>query len=191
MTGKNITLAITGATGAAFAVAVLRRLSENPLVGQVNLLLSTIGRRCVEDEVGLTQEDLVGLSPKVQHLYEHDLGACISSGSYRKDGMVVLPCSAGTLGRIASGTSENLVARAADVCLKERHPLILCVRETPFNRIHMENMLRVHDAGAMVMPLMPSFYHRPQVLDDLYEAFATRVLDHLGLMEEDTRRWKG
>ena len=191
MTSKRITLAITGATGSAFGVAVLRRLAANPAVEQVNLLLSPIGRRCVEDEAGYTQEDLLGFSPKIQYLYEHDLGACISSGSYRKDGMVVLPCSAGTLGRIASGTSENLVARAADVCLKERHPLILCVRETPFNRIHLENMLRVHDAGAFVMPLMPSFYHRPQVLDDLYEAFATRVLDHLGLVEEDTRRWKG
>jgi len=188
---RRFTLAITGATGSAFGVAVLRRLAENALVEQVSLLLTPTGRRCLEDETGLAQEDLLGISPKVRHLYENDLGADISSGSYRQDGMVVLPCSAGTLGRIASGTSENLVARAADVCLKERLPLVLCVRETPLNRIHLENLLRVHDAGALVMPLMPSFYHRPETLEDLYDAFATRVLDRLGLPEEDERRWKG
>ncbi|WP_005033943.1 UbiX family flavin prenyltransferase [Holophaga foetida] len=191
MSNKRFTLAITGATGSAFGVAVLRRLAENPGVEQVSLLLTPTGRRCLEDETELTQEDLLAISPKVRHLYENDLGADISSGSHRQDGMVVLPCSAGTLGRIASGTSENLVARAADVCLKERLPLVLCVRETPLNRIHLENLLRVNDSGALVMPLMPSFYHRPETLEDLYEAFATRVLDRLGLAEEDGRRWKG
>ena len=105
--------------------------------------------------------------------------------------MVLIPCSAGALGRIAAGVSETLVSRAADVCLKERHPLVLCLRETPLNRIHLENMLRVHDAGAVVMPIMPGFYSHPTTMHDLFDTFATRVLDQLGLREEDPRRWKG
>ena len=104
--------------------------------------------------------------------------------------MVIIPCSAGTLGRIAAGTSDNLICRAADVCLKERRALVLCLRETPLNRIHLENMLRVHDAGAVIMPLTPGFYHGPKTLDDLVDAYATRVLDQLGIKESDPRRWK-
>jgi flavin prenyltransferase len=157
----------------------------------VTLLLSPTGRRCLAAECGLRAEDLAARSPKVRKVDERDLGADLSSGSHRHDGMVVVPCSAGTLGRIASGASESLVTRAADVCLKERRPLVLCLRETPLNRIHLENMLRVHDAGAVVMPLMPGFYHGPRNLEDLYEAFAARVLDQLGLYQEDPRRWKG
>jgi 4-hydroxy-3-polyprenylbenzoate decarboxylase len=122
---------------------------------------------------------------------ERNLGADIASGSHPEDGMAIVPCSAGTLGRIAAGVSESLITRAADVCLKERRPLVLCLRETPLNRIHLENMLRVHDAGAVVMPVMPGFYHHPRTLDDLFEAFATRVLDQLGLPEADPRRWGG
>ena len=187
----RIILAITGATGAGFGAAVARRLAANPQVAQVTLLLSPTGRRCLADECGLRAEDLLALSPKLRHLDERNLGADIASGSARHDGMAVVPCSAGTLGRIASGVSESLVTRAADVCLKERRPLVLCVRETPCNRIHLENQLRVHDAGAVVMPLMPSFYHHPASLDDLFDAFATRVLDQLGLPEADPRRWPG
>jgi 4-hydroxy-3-polyprenylbenzoate decarboxylase len=189
--GKRITLAITGATGAGFGSAVARRLAANPDVERVTLLLSPTGRRCLADECGLRLEDLLALSPKLRHVDERNLGADISSGSHPQDGMAIVPCSAGTLGRIASGVSESLVTRAADVCLKERRPLVLCLRETPLNRIHLENMLRVHDAGAVVMPIMPGFYHRPESLEDLFEAFATRVLDQLGLREEDRRRWGG
>jgi 4-hydroxy-3-polyprenylbenzoate decarboxylase len=189
--GKRITLAITGATGAGFGSAVARRLAANPEVERVTLLLSPTGRRCLADECGLRLEDLLALSPKLRHVDERNLGADISSGSHPQDGMAIVPCSAGTLGRIASGVSESLVTRAGDVCLKERRPLVLCLRETPLNRIHLENMLRVHDAGAVVMPIMPGFYHRPVTLEDLFEAFATRVLDQLGLREEDRRRWEG
>ncbi|BDU71811.1 UbiX family flavin prenyltransferase [Mesoterricola silvestris] len=191
MENRRIILAITGATGAGFGVAVARRLAANPLVGQVSLLLSPTGRRCLADECGLRVEELTALSPKLRHLDERNVGADIASGSHRQDGMAVVPCSAGTLGRIASGVSDGLVTRAADVCLKERRPLVLCLRETPLNRIHLENMLRVHDAGAVVMPIMPGFYHRPDTLDDLFQAFATRVLDQLGLPEADARRWGG
>ena len=188
--GLRFTVAITGASGAAFGVATLKRLSANPAVAQVALLLSPTGRRCLLDETGLAPKDLAAL-PKGSLRDERDLGADISSGSHRQDGMVIVPCSAGALGRIASGVSETLVSRAADVCLKERRPLVLCLRETPLNRIHLENMLRVHDAGAMVMPLTPGFYSGPKTLEDLFDTFATRVLDQLGLSETDGRRWKG
>jgi 4-hydroxy-3-polyprenylbenzoate decarboxylase len=189
--GKRITLAITGATGSGFGVAVLRRLSANGAVERVTLLLSPTGRRCLDDECGLRLEDLLALSTKIRHVDERNLGADISSGSHPQDGMVIVPCSAGTLGRLASGVSESMVTRAADVCLKERRSLVICLRETPLNRIHLENMLRVHDAGAVVMPIIPGFYHHPETLQDLFEAFATRVLDQLGLREDDARRWKG
>ena len=157
---------------------------------KLELLLSPTGRRCLADECGLKGEELAEFSPKIHLLSERDLGAGISSGSHPHDGMVIIPCSAGTLGRIASGTSDNLICRAADVCLKERRTLVLCFRETPLNRIHLENMLRVHDAGAVIMPLTPGFYHGPKTLADLTDAFATRVLDQLGIKEEDPRRWK-
>jgi 4-hydroxy-3-polyprenylbenzoate decarboxylase len=187
--GLRFTLAITGASGSAFGVAVLKRLSANPAVEHVALLLSPTGKRCLLDETGLTPKALAAL-PKVGLRDERDLGADISSGSYRHDGMAIVPCSAGAMGRIASGVSESLVSRAADVCLKERRPLVICLRETPLNRIHLENMLRVHDAGAVVMPIMPGFYNGPKALEDLFDTFATRVLDQLGLVEADPRRWK-
>ena len=169
---------------------MLRRLSASPEVEHIALLLSPTGKRCLLDETGLTLKDLAAL-PKVGLRDERDLGADISSGSCRHHGMAIVPCSAGALGRIASGVSESLVSRAADVCLKERRPLVLCLRETPLNRIHLENMLRVHDAGAVVMPIMPGFYSGPRQLEDLFDTFATRVLDQLGLPEPDARRWQG
>ncbi len=188
--GLRFTIAITGASGSAFGVAVVKRLSANPAVERITLLLSPTGKRCLHDETGLTPKELAAL-PKVELRDERDLGADISSGSYRQDGMVLIPCSAGAMGRIAAGVSESLVSRAADVCLKERRTLVLCLRETPLNRIHLENMLRLHDAGAVVMPIMPGFYSGPETLDDLFDTFATRVLDQLGLNESDSRRWKG
>ena len=188
--GKRLTLAITGATGSGFGVALLKRLADSTEVEEITVLFSTTGRRCLADECGLTEKDLAGISQKVTLQSEKDLGAGISSGSHRQDGMVLIPCSAGALGRIASGTSETLISRAADVCLKERRPLVLCLRETPLNRIHLENMLRAHDAGAIVMPLMPGYYYGPKTLEDLFDAFATRILDQLGIREMDPRRWK-
>ena len=187
---KRFVLALTGATGSAFGVAVLKRLAASEQVARIELVLSPTGRRCLADECGLKAEELAARSAKIQLLNDRDLGAGISSGSHPHDGMVIIPCSAGTLGRIASGTSDNLICRAADVCLKERRNLVLCLRETPLNRIHLENMLRVHDAGAVIMPLTPGFYHGPKTLDDLVDAFATRVLDQLGIREKDPRRWK-
>jgi 4-hydroxy-3-polyprenylbenzoate decarboxylase len=188
--GLRYTVAITGASGSAFGVAVLKRLSASPAVERITLLLSPTGKRCLHDETGLTPKELAAL-PKVELHDERDLGADIASGSYRQDGMVLIPCSAGAMGRIAAGISETLVSRAADVCLKERRRLVLCLRETPLNRIHLENMLRLHDAGAVVMPIMPGFYSGPTTFEDLFDTFATRVLDQLELSEADARRWKG
>ena len=189
--GRSLILAITGASGSAFGVAVLQRMVRHPEVDRVTLLLSPTGRRCLLDETGRKVDDLLALSPKVAHRSEQNLGADIASGSHRGDGMALVPCSAGALGRIASGISEGLVSRAADVCLKERRPLVLCLRETPLNRVHLENMLRVHDAGAIVMPLMPGWYSGPKTFDDLFDTFAMRVMDQLGLPEADARRWQG
>ena len=186
---QRYVLAITGASGAPFAAALLDRMEAEPDIGQVLLLSSRNGRRCLQDEAGIRFEDLALRSEKFILLDENDTGASISSGSYIHSGMVVAPCSAGTLGRIASGTSDNLIARAADVCLKEKRPLVLCLRESPLNRIHIENMLKAHDAGARVMPLAPTFFHCPESIEDLCDSFATRVLDQLGLFQDDGRRW--
>ena len=177
--------------GFRLGVAVLKRLAASPEIERITLLFSATGRRCLADECGLMDKDLGALNAKILLHSEKDLGAAISSGSHRQDGMALVPCSAGALGRIASGVSDTLISRAADVCLKERRPLVLCLRETPLNRIHLENMLRVHDAGAIVMPIMPGFYYGPKSIEELFDAFATRVLDQLGLAEEDSRRWKG
>jgi len=188
---SRIVLAITGASGAPFATALIRRLILEPTLEQIILLSSQTGRRCLTDETGFQPQDLVSQSEKICLLDENDLGAEISSGSAQHGGMVIIPCSVGTLGRIASGTSDSLIIRAADVCMKERRPLVLCVRETPINRVHMENMLRAYESGAIIMPLSPAFYHQPKTIDDLCDAFATRVLDQLGLFQKDGRRWKG
>ena len=188
---RRMVIAVTGASGGAFAVALLRRIAQESEIAQILLISSQTGRRCLFDETGIELNRLAGESEKICPLDENDLGAEISSGSALHGGMAVVPCSAGTLGRIAAGTSGNLIARAADVCLKERRPLVLCVRETPLNRIHIENMLRANDAGATIMPLSPTFYHRPIAIEDICDAFATRILDQFGICQDDGRRWKG
>ncbi|HTU43176.1 MAG TPA: UbiX family flavin prenyltransferase [Candidatus Aquilonibacter sp.] len=120
-----------------------------------------------------------------------DIGANVASGSYPSDAMIVIPCSVGTLARIANGIASHLIERAADVCLKEKRPLVLCVRETPLNKIHIRNMYRAADAGATIFPLIPAFYYRPASLDEMAREFAYRVLAHLGLPQANAFRWKG
>jgi flavin prenyltransferase len=199
LTGKTITVGITGASGAIYAQAVLRLLDSDPRVKRVFLISSDTGMRLLATELEIVPSDvkklpslLTGTSAKkIEFLPNKDVGAVIASGSTVVDGMVVIPCSAGTLGSIAAGTAGDLLTRAADVCLKERRPLVLCLRETPLNRIHLENMLRVNDAGAIVMPAMPAFYYGPKTIDDLVEQFACRVLAQLSLPQEKQYRWKG
>ena len=130
-------------------------------------------------------------SSKIHEQSNADIGANVASGSYPADAMLVLPCSVGTLARIANGIALHLIERAADVCLKEKRPLVLCVRETPLNKIHIRNLYRAADAGATIFPLIPAYYYRPATLDDLAREFAYRVLAHLGLPQTQAFRWKG
>jgi 4-hydroxy-3-polyprenylbenzoate decarboxylase len=197
--GKSIVIGITGASGAIYAQAVLRLLDADPSVERVFLVSSDTGMRLLATELNIVPADakklpslLTGTAArKIEFLPNKDVGAVIASGSTVVDGMAVVPCSAGTLGAIATGTASDLLTRAADVCLKERRPLVLCLRETPLNRIHLENMLKVNDAGAIVMPAMPAFYYGPKTIDDLVEQFSCRVLAQLGLPQEKQYRWKG
>jgi len=198
-TGSAITVGVTGASGAVYARAILQLLNADPRVERVFLVTSEAGLRLLSMELGIVAADgrklpslLVGESAqKIEYLPNKDIGASIASGSAIVDAMAVIPCSAGALGSIAAGIADDLLTRAADVCLKERRPLVLCLRETPLNRVHLENMLRVHDAGATVMPAMPAFYYGPKTIDDMVEQFACRVLAQLGLPQEKQYRWRG
>jgi 4-hydroxy-3-polyprenylbenzoate decarboxylase len=197
--GDVITIGVTGASGAIYARAILRLLDSDKRVERVYLVASDAGLRLLSTELGVVAPDgkklpslLTGTpAKKIEFLPNKDIGATIASGSAIVDGMAVIPCSAGALGAIASGTASDLLTRAADVCLKERRPLVLCLRETPLNRIHLENMLRVHDAGAIVMPAMPAYYYGPKSIEDTVEQFAFRVLAQLGLPQEKQYRWEG
>jgi len=197
--GRTITVGITGASGATYAQALLRMLDADKRVARVFLIASDAGMRLLATELHIVAADgkklpllLTGTAAKkVEYLPNKDIGASIASGSAVVDAMVVIPCSAGALGAIAAGIANDLLTRAADVCLKQRRPLVLCLRETPLNRIHMENMMRVHDAGATVMPAMPAFYYEPKTIADTVEQFACRVLEQLGLPQQKQYRWKG
>ena len=194
-----ITVAVTGASGAVYAQTLLRLLDADTRVGKVYFVASDAGLRLIATELGLVAAEGKKLpalltctaAKKIEYLPNKDVGATIASGSAAVDGMVVIPCSAGALGAIAAGTANDLLTRAADVCLKERRRLILCLRETPLNRIHIENMLRVTDAGAIVMPAMPAFYFEPKSIGEMVEQFAYRVLAQLGLPQQKQYRWKG
>jgi 4-hydroxy-3-polyprenylbenzoate decarboxylase len=190
---------VTGASGAAYARSVLRLLEADRRVARVYLVASDAGLRLIATELGAVAADgkklpsllTGGAAKKIEFLPNKDIGASIASGSALVDGMAIVPCSAGALGAIAAGIANDLLTRAADVCLKERRRLVLCLRETPLNRIHLENMLRVHDAGAIVMPAMPAFYYGPKSIEDMVEQFAYRVVAQLGLAQEKQYRWKG
>jgi 4-hydroxy-3-polyprenylbenzoate decarboxylase len=196
---RIITIGVTGASGAIYAQYILRLLDGDSRVEHVYLVSSDAGLRLIATELGIVAQEpkklpclLTGTpASKIEYLPNRDVGASIASGSARVDAMAVIPCSAGALGAIASGTSDDLLTRAADVCLKERRTLVLCLRETPLNRIHIENMLRAHDAGAMVMPAMPAFYYAPEKISDLVEQYVYRVLDKLGLPQEKQFHWQG
>jgi 4-hydroxy-3-polyprenylbenzoate decarboxylase len=194
-----ITVGVTGASGAIYAQTLLRLLDADARVGHVYLVASEAGLRLLATELGAVAADgkklpslLTGTAAnKIEYLPNKDVGACIASGSAPVDAMVVIPCSAGALGSIAAGVADDLLTRAADVCLKERRRLVLCLRETPLNRIHLENMLRVHDAGAVVMPAMPAFYFEPKSIAEMVEQFVYRVMAQVGLPQDKQYRWKG
>lgn len=193
----NLTVAMTGASGAIFAQMLLQALEADARVERINFIPSENSLRVVAEEMqisgrsGLVEKFLGKASGKVQQLAENDIGACVASGSYPSDGMIVLPCSMGTLAGIANGLAQNLIERAADVCLKERRPLVLCVRETPFNKIHLRNMSLAADAGATIFPVIPAFYNKPVDSVELARQFVARVLQHIGLPQPGAYVWKG
>ncbi len=194
-----VTVGVTGASGAILAQKTLELLEADARVERIHLVVTETGQRLFSEELGLTSGDLkqlptrlLGRAPaKIEVLPNKDIGASIASGSYEVDSMVVIPCSMGTLAAIANGMSDDLVARSADVMLKENRKLVLCVRDTPFNRIHLRNMLRAQQAGAVIMPAIPAFYHHPQTIDDLVTQYVCRVLAQIGLAQETMYRWRG
>ena len=210
---QNLTVATTGASGSVFLRQLLLAVERDARGQTVNFSASDSGLRVLAEELGikgrsnLVRQILTGektkisarttanpsskIKIKIKEQSNADIGANVASGSYPADAMIVIPCSVGTLARIANGTASHLIERAADVCLKEKRPLVLCVRETPLNKIHIRNMYRVADAGATIFPLIPAYYYRPASLDDMAREFAYRVLAHLGLPQPDAFRWKG
>src|SRR5437867_383201 len=194
---QNLTIATTGASGALFARHLLQAVEHDSRIQTVNFIASDSALRVIAEELGLRgRNNLVGqllghASRKIRQQSNADIGANVASGSYPADAMIVIPCSVGTLARIANGIASHLIERAADVCLKEKRPLLLCVRETPLNKIHIRNMFRSADAGATVFPLIPAYYYRPANLDAMAREFAYRVLAHIGLPQPDAFLWKG
>ena len=196
----HLTVAITGASGAVFGQELLRALEADDRVAQVHFIPSENSLRVIAEELGLSGRNRLlekllgsGSNPepkKIRQLAENDIGAPVASGSYPSNGMIVLPCSMGTLAAIANGFAENLIERAADVCLKERRPLILCIRETPFNKIHLRNMTLTADAGATIFPVIPAFYNKPVDSTEMARQFVCRVLAHIGLPQRDAYVWK-
>jgi len=192
----NLTVALTGASGAVFGRELLLALEADERVSRVHFVASENSLRVMAEELGVSGrndllEKLLGTQTvkTVQHT-DSNIGACIASGSYPSSGMVVLPCSMGTLAAIANGLANSLIARAADVTLKERRPLLLCVRETPFNRIHLRNMTLAAEAGAVIFPVIPAFYNRPQDSTEMARQFVCRVLAHIGLPQPGAYVWK-
>jgi len=205
---QNLTIATTGASGSVFLRQLVLAVERDKRVQTVNFIASDSALRVMAEELGI--QGRTGLmrqlladetssassrsgsntSSKIKEQSNADIGANVASGSYPAEAMIVLPCSVGTLARIANGVASHLIERAADVCLKEKRPLVLCVRETPLNKIHIRNMYRAADAGATIFPLIPAFYYRPASLDDMAREFAYRALAHIGLPQSDAFRWK-
>ena len=212
---QNLTIATTGASGATFLRQLLLAVARDERVATVNFIASDSALRVMAEELDIKgRSNLLGQIlaasignssgrtsrklplkkirlHKIKEQANADIGANVASGSYPADAMIVIPCSVGTLARIANGVASQLIERAADVSLKEKRPLVLCVRETPLNKIHIRNMYRAADAGATIFPLIPAFYYGPASLDEMAREFAYRVLAHLGLPQPDAFRWKG
>jgi 4-hydroxy-3-polyprenylbenzoate decarboxylase len=196
---KIVTVGVTGASGAVLAQKMLALLDSDPRVERIHLVVTETGMRLFAEELAITSgnpEQLVQRvlghgSSKITVVSNKDVGAAIASGSFAVDVMAVIPCSVGTVAKIAAGACDDLLARSADVMLKEGRKLVLCVRDTPFSRIHLENMLRAQQAGAIIMPAIPSFYHAPKTIDDLVTQYVCRVLLQMDLPQEAMFRWTG
>ncbi|MBI3909380.1 MAG: UbiX family flavin prenyltransferase [Armatimonadetes bacterium] len=194
---RSLTVAITGASGARYAVRLLERAL--PHFEPLYLTISRPAFQVMEQELGLKSAPeefspalLLPGHPQAKRIcycQPYDFGAPIASGSAAPDAMVIVPCSMGTVGRLAAGASDDLIHRAADVMLKERRRLILVPRETPLSLVHLRNLLAVTEAGAVVLPASPGFYHRPQTVEDLIDFVVSRILDHLGVRDPAAKRW--
>jgi len=198
----DLTVAITGASGTIYAERTLKLLAASGAVETINLILSDTAVTVAQVELGVNLRDLDGRkinewlgledpSKLIRHWRLDNLAARPSSGSYKQAGMIIVPCSMATIGSIASGAGTNLIHRAADVCLKEGRKLVVVPRETPYNAIHLENMLRLTRAGARILPASPGFYHRPQTIDDLVQHFCYRILDQFGIPHSSKTAWTG
>jgi flavin prenyltransferase len=191
----NLTFAITGASGVVFAREALRALEADERVARVHFVASENALRVLAEELEIAGRNelvakLLGAASvkTIQHA-DADIGAAIASGSYPSNGMIILPCSMGTLAAIAHGLANSLIARAADVTLKEGRPLLLCLRETPFNRIHLRNMTLAAEAGATIFPCIPAFYNQPVDTTEMARQFVFRVLAHVGLAQAGAYVW--
>ena len=187
LTRARVVVGITGATGALYAVRLLRRLRE--VGAETHLVASPAGILNVHHELGLDRKGLERLADRAYSA--SDIGAGIASGSFQTAGMLIAPCSMKTLAAVAHGFSDNLLARAADVTLKERRRLVLMVRETPFNLAHLRNMIAVTEMGAVVFPPLPAFYHRPTTVDELIDDTVERVIALLGIEGAVPKPWNG
>jgi flavin prenyltransferase len=194
VTPKRLVVGVGGASGAVYAVRFLRRAVRH--YDEVYLTLSSNAPDVLRTETGITlsarptAEELLGFdAPNLRFLDPTDYFTPPASGSFRHSGMVIIPCSMGTAGRIASGVSNDLMTRSADVCLKERRPLVLVVRETPFNLIHLRNLTTLAEAGATVLPAAPAFYHNPRTVEDLVDTVVARTLQVLGVEQDLVSEW--
>ena len=198
----ELTVAVTGASGTIYAERTLQMLAKSGVVETINLIMSSVVPTVAQVELGVNLKDLnqkkinewLGLDEKsklIRYWQLDNLAAKPSSGSNKQAGMIIVPCSMGTLGAIASGAGTNLIHRAADVCLKEQRKLVIVPRETPFNAIHLENMLKLSRVGAQILPASPSFYHKPKTIDDLVNHLCYRILDQFDLPHSKKSQWTG
>ena len=198
----ELTVGITGASGTIYAHKTLQLLAASGAVETINLIMSSTAATVAQVEMGANLRDAdaskinewlrLPVDSRLVRLWRLDnLAAKPSSGSNKQAGMIIVPCSMGTLGAIASGAGTNLIHRAADVCLKEGRELVLVPRETPYNAIHLENMLRLSRAGARILPASPGFYHRPKTIDELVEHLCNRILDQFDIPHSKKSEWTG
>ncbi|HJV86805.1 MAG TPA: UbiX family flavin prenyltransferase [Noviherbaspirillum sp.] len=188
MPNKRLIIAITGATGAVYGVRLLQVLRDSGGI-ETHMVVSDAGVLSLHQELDMARKEVEALAHVVHHV--RDVGASIASGSFQSEGMIVAPCSMKTLASVAHGFSDNLIARAADVVLKERRRLVLMVRETPFNLAHLRNMTAVTEMGGIIFPPLPGFYHRPQSIAELVDHTVGRVLDLFSISHALTPRWSG
>lgn len=188
MPTRRVIVALSGGSGVPYALDLIDALRASPTPSELHLVITGGAKQVIPTEVDLGVKDVEALADVVHK--DADLGAPIASGSFRAHAMVVVPCSAGTLAKVALGLTDNLVSRAAHVTLKERRPLVLVVREAPYPRPMLQNMLAAHDAGAVVMPASPGFYHRPPDVASLVRGVSARVLDLIGIEHAHAPRWK-